>query len=243
MQQQNILKPTEEHFTLSLPDRTIKGTLHLPGIKRPPFVITCHGLFSSMESEKFTAIAKTFTNSGIAAIRFDFSGCGKSSGKIADTTVSKRIEELKSVVGFAKGHPSLGKKFGIIGSSLGGFVSLFFAAEHPVDALSVWATPYDLAEICKNIPAAELKKLNQTFFNDAEKYCLPSILAKIKNLQVIQGKKDLTVPWQHAEKIFAAVNEPKKLLFFEEGDHSISEKHDRDSAIRESLGWILKKIN
>jgi len=125
MQQQNILKPTEEHFTLSLQDRTIKGTLHLPGIKRPPFVITCHGLFSSMESDKFTAIAKTFTNAGMAAFRFDFSGCGKSSGKIADTTVSKRIEELKSVVCFAKTHPSLGKKFGIIGSSLGGFVSLF----------------------------------------------------------------------------------------------------------------------
>ena len=243
MQQQNILNAMEEHFTLSLPDRTIKGTLHLPGIKKPPFVITCHGLFSSMESDKFTSIARSFTNAGVAAIRFDFSGCGKSSGKIADTTVSKRIEELKEIVKFSKAHPSLGKKFGIIGSSLGGFVSLFFAAEHPVDALSVWATPYDLAEICKNIPEAELKKLNQTFFDDAEKYSLPSILAKINNLQVIQGKKDLTVPWQHAEKIFGAVNEPKKLLFFEEGDHSISEKHDRDSAIEESLGWILKKIN
>ncbi len=243
MQQQNILNSGEEHFTLSLPDRTINGALHLPGIKKPPFVITCHGLFSSMESDKFTAIAKTFTNAGIAAIRFDFSGCGKSSGKIADTTVSKRIEELKRVAGFAKAHPSLGKKFGIIGSSLGGFVSLFFAAEHPVDVMSVWATPYDLSEICKNIPESELSMLNQTFFDDAEKYSLPSILSKINKLQILQGKKDLTVPWQHAQKIYAIANKPKNLLFFKEGDHSISEKHDRESAIRVSLDWTLKNIN
>jgi len=242
MQQQNILNAMEEHFSLDLPGRSIKGALNFPDLKNPSFVITCHGLFSSMESEKFTAIAKTFTASGIATIRFDFSGCGRSSGDISDTTVSKRIEELKEVVKFSKNHPGLGEKFGILGSSLGGFVSLFFAAEHPVEALSVWATPYDLVEICKNIPEEELKVLNQTFFDDALTYNLPSVLGKIKNLQVLQGKKDLTIPWQHAEKIYTAVNKPKNLLFFPKGDHSISDKTDRKKAIQESLDWILKNI-
>jgi len=243
MQQQNILNASEERFKLNLPDRIIHGALHLSNRKNPPYVIACHGLFSTMDSDKFTAIADAFTKAGIATIRFDFSGCGKSSGNISDTTISRRIEELSKVVGFSKNHPALGKKFGILGSSLGGFVSLFFAAEHPVEVLSVWATPYDLAETCENIPENDLKILNQSFFDDALKYKLSSILKKINNLQVIHGKKDLTVPWQHAEKIYNMANHPKKLLFFPEGDHSISTKYDREKAVDESLNWILNVIN
>lgn len=196
-----------------------------------------------MESDKFTAIADAFTNAGIATIRFDFSGCGKSSGNISDTTISRRIEELSKVVDFSKNHPALGKRFGILGSSLGGFVALLFAAEHPVQVLSVWATPYDLAETCKNIPEDDLKILNQTFFDDALRYKLSSILKKIKNLQVVQGKKDLTVPWQHAEKIYNDAKNPKELIFFPKGDHSISTKYDREKAVSESLNWILNVIN
>jgi alpha-beta hydrolase superfamily lysophospholipase len=242
MQQQNILDASKEPFKLNLPDRIIYGALHLPGSKNPPCVITCHGLFSTMESDKFTAIADAFTKAGIAIIRFDFSGCGKSSGNISDTTISRRIEELEKVVDFSKNHPALGKKFGILGSSLGGYVSLFFASKNHVDALSVWATPYDLAETCNNIPENDLKILNQSFFDDASKYNLSSILTKIKNLQVIQGKKDLTVPWQHAEKIYNGANHPKKLIFFPEGDHSISETYDREKAVNESLNWILNRL-
>ena len=243
MQQKNILNTDKENFVLALSDRTIQGTLHFPDSKQPPFVITCHGLFSSMASEKFTAIAEKFTESGLAVIRFDFSGCGKSSGHISGTTVSKRFEELKEVVKFSKDHPKLGKKFGILGSSLGGFVSLFFAAETPVEALSVWATPYDLHEICKNIPEQELEILDPAFFEDAEKYTLSGVLKKISGLQIIQGKKDTTVPWQHAERIYSAVNEPKKLLFFPDGDHSISNTHDREKAITTSLAWFLRRIS
>lgn len=228
---------------MNLPNRAIHGVLHLPKRKNPPYVITCHGLFSTMESDKFTAIADAFTNAGIATIRFDFSGCGKSSGNISDTTISRRIEELSKVVDFSKNHPALGKRFGILGSSLGGFVALLFAAEHPVQVLSVWATPYDLAETCKNIPEDDLKILNQTFFDDALRYKLSSILKKIKNLQVVQGKKDLTVPWQHAEKIYNDAKNPKELIFFPKGDHSISTKYDREKAVSESLNWILNVIN
>ena len=74
------------------------------------------------------------------------------------------------------------------------------------------------------------------------KYSLSSILTKIKNLQVVHGKKDLTVPWQHAEKIYNSAKHPKKLLFLPEGDHSISEKYDREKAVNESLNWILNRV-
>jgi len=235
--------PMEETFTLTLPDRIIRGVLHFPENKNPGFVVTCHGLFSSMESEKFIALAKTFTDAGLAAVRFDFSGCGKSTGNISQTTVSKRIAELAAVVRFAENHPALGNRFGILGSSLGGFTALFYAAQHAVNALSVWATPYDLAEICCNIPDQDRNRLDRTFFDDAAAYHLTKILGNISNIQIIQGKKDLIVPWQHAQKIYAAVNEPKELIFFNNADHSVSEQADREKALEKSREWMIRRIS
>lgn len=233
----------EEPFSLTLPGRTIRGVLHLPEAEKPGFVITCHGLFSSMESEKFIALAEAFTRSGLAAVRFDFSGCGKSSGKISQTTVSKRIAELTAVARFARNHPALGNRFGLLGSSLGGYTALFYASQHPVDALSIWATPYDLAEICHNIPEQDLNRLDRDFFEDAATYHLTKILDRISNIQIIQGKKDLIVPWPHAQKIHDQVNEPKELVFFDNADHSVSEQCDRNRALERTLAWMVRKIS
>ena len=232
----------EEPFTLHVEDRKICGVLHLPSRNNPPFVITCHGLFSSKQSDKFVAIAKRFTSEGIAVIRFDFGGCGESSGSISNTTVSGRLRELKKVVLFATNHPKLGKKFGILGSSLGGFISLFYAARNPVSALSVWATPFDLSEVFENAPKSDLSVLKKQFFTDAENYSLSSLLEKTHTVQVIHGKLDETVPWRHAEKIFSIAKDPKKLAIIPGADHSISRSDDRDRAINVSLAWFKGHI-
>jgi alpha-beta hydrolase superfamily lysophospholipase len=232
----------QEPFILSVEDRKICGVFHFPARENPSYVITCHGLFSSKQSEKFTAIADRFTRAGLAVVRFDFGGCGESSGSISDTTVSRRLQELEAVARFAADHPKLGRKFGLMGSSLGGFVALFFASANPVNALSIWATPYDLKEICSNIPEEELAILKKEFFTDAEKYNLSAILDKISTIQIIQGKKDETVPWSHAESIFNGVKDPKELEILPDADHSISRCNDRDRALRISLAWLRRQL-
>ncbi|MCP4715171.1 MAG: alpha/beta hydrolase, partial [Deltaproteobacteria bacterium] len=121
-----------ETFTLKSNNQTISGVLHLPPCEKPPVVVTCHGLFSSKNSDKFTGIAERFSREGLAVIRFDFRGCGESAGSIADTTVSGRLQDLKAVMRFAADHPGLGKQVAILGSSLGGVVALLYGAEYPV---------------------------------------------------------------------------------------------------------------
>ncbi len=232
----------EERFTISCDDRKISGILHLPPLKNPHYVITCHGLFSSMQTEKLTAIADVFSKNNLAVIRFDFGGCGESTGSISDTTVSRRLQELEAVAGFASGNPLLGKKYGLLGSSLGGFVALFFAAKNPVNAISVWATPFNLIEAGKNIPEEDLAVLKKDFFTDAEAYNLPSALTKIHTVQVIQGKQDEIVPWQHAHAIYSRVNSPKQIEVIPNGDHSITGSQDRELAIGTSLAWFKKYI-
>jgi alpha-beta hydrolase superfamily lysophospholipase len=228
-----------EPFRLNVENRSICGLVHLPSAAKPPCVITCHGLFSSKDSDKFTTIADYFAAHGIAVIRFDFGGCGESTGSIADTTVSKRLKELQAIVAFARQHPSLAPELGLLGSSLGGYVSLLYAAQDPaIRALSVWATPYNLLKLRHNIPEDELRQLQEDFFIDAAQYHLEPILSAITTVQIIQGKNDTIVSYTHAEELFSRVNHPKELHILPDGDHSLIGPQDRQTAIENSLRWF-----
>jgi len=232
----------QETFRIACEDRSISGVLHLPATENPPVVITCHGLFSSKESDKYRAIATCFSQAGLAVIRFDFSGCGQSTGKLADTTVSRRLAELRRVAQFARSHPRLSPAIGLLGSSLGGFVALLAAGELAAAPLSVWATPYSLPEICQNIPPADLQILNPAFFEDARRQDLTAVLPGLSRVQVIQGKRDDIVPWRHGQNIFNIVNSPKELQLFPAGDHTFSSAADRRRALKMSLVWFRQYL-
>ena len=228
-----------ESFYLSVEDRSISGILHLPATQKPPCVITAHGLCSSKDSDKFISIAESFTRHGLAVIRFDFGGCGESTGSIADTTVTRRLNELQTVVAFARQHPSLSDRLGLLGSSLGGYVSLLYAArDRAVSALSVWATPFNLLELRHNIPEEDLLRLKQDFFIDAAHYHLEPVLSTLAFVQIIHGYKDTIVPYPHAEELFSRVSQPKELHLIPEGDHSLTCAEDRKMAIEHSLRWF-----
>lgn len=232
----------QEKFHIQLEDRIISGVLHLCETSAPA-VITCHGLFSSMQSDKFLHIAEAFSRAGFAVVRFDFSGCGESTGDIADTTVTRRLQELEAVMRHISGHAKLSGHFGILGSSLGGYVGLLYAARHPVDALSVWATPKELLSLKRNIPPDDVQKLKADFFSDAGRWDLPAEIAGLQCVQVIQGTEDEIVPWQHAELISQAVQEPRELLLLPGADHSISQPQQRQLAITQSLAWFKRHLH
>jgi pimeloyl-ACP methyl ester carboxylesterase len=231
----------QEKFQIQIEDRIIDGVLHLCDTKAPA-VITCHGLFSSKQSDKFLQIAEAFSQEGFAVVRFDFGGCGESTGNIADTTVTRRLQELEAVMDHLSGHAQLSGSYGILGSSLGGYVGLLYAARHPVAALSLWATPCDLFSISKNIPQEDLNKLKPEFFSDARSHNLTAEASGMQSVQVVHGRKDEIVPWSHGELLHQALSEPKALLILQGADHSISQPQQRRQAITHSLAWFKRHL-
>ena len=179
--------------------------------------------------------------SGIAALRFDFSGCGASTGSIADTTVSRRLQELEAVVGFADSHAALGRDCALMGSSLGGFVGLLFAARRPFKALSLWATPYDLAVIKDNIPAQELQRLKPGFFTDAAGYRLDARHTDIP-IQIIHGTHDEIVPVSHADRLCSRDNPLNQCVIIPGADHTISNPEHRKKALGECCAWFQQHL-
>ena len=230
-------------FELTVEDRSIAGALHLPaGRQSTPWAVLCHGLFSSMASEKFMALAELLSLSGIAALRFDYSGCGKSTGTIADTTVTRRLQELGAVVNFADNHTALSQNCALMGSSLGGFVALLFAGGHSCRALSLWATPYDLTTIKDNIPSQDLQRLKPDFFTDAAGYNLGAYQTDTP-MQIIHGTCDEIVPASHADRLYKKNNPRHQCVIIPNADHSISSPQHRKIALDACVKWFKQQLN
>ena len=119
----------EDKHTVTLPGARLALVLHVPeGRRRVPCVVACHGLGASKDSDKYLLLGAELPAAGLALARFDFRGCGESSGDEEDTTIATRVEDLEAVMKFLAFHRRLDGRFGLLGSSLGGYVALHVAA-------------------------------------------------------------------------------------------------------------------
>jgi fermentation-respiration switch protein FrsA (DUF1100 family) len=222
--------------------KKIYGILHLPRNPTPPGVIASHGLFSSKDSEKFVEIGEFFSAQGIAVIRYDHQGCGESEGDLSKTTASSRIKDLEAICDLATNHPLLGNQIGLLGSSMGGFISIFKgAADLRVKALALWATPAHLGakrdgEDTGNPP------LGEEFYRDLEAYDARQAIKNLGNCLILHGEADELVPLAQAKELYQSARAPKHLEVFPGGDHRFTDPQHRRRAIRMSLEWFQQYL-
>lgn len=228
--------------TFSVRGIRVSGILHLPDRKSPPCVIASHGLLSNKDSEKYVELGARLSREGVAVLRFDFLGCGQSEGRLEDSTITGRLEELGSVIDFVRTNVALGDTIGLMGSSLGGYLSLFKAAqEKDVKAIVTWATPYRLSG-----PAPEAEDsppLGERFYDDLKNHDLISILQKVRHCLVIHGDMDELVPLTHASLIYENVGEPKRLEVINGADHRLTNPDHRERAYRFTAAWFNGHLN
>jgi alpha-beta hydrolase superfamily lysophospholipase len=232
-----------ENISFSSHGQAVIGALHLPNMEKPPCVIVSHGLFSNKDSEKYFSLGDRFSRKGISLLRFDFRGCGESEGKISESTVSERLEDLTMAIGFIRSHPRIGPRIGLMGVSLGGYISLIKAVgEKDIRAVVTWATPFTLFGLEEKRGEGEVASLGEEFFQDIKTHDLTPILGKVVNCLVIHGDRDELVPVEHAPMIYEGLNEPKKMEIIEGGDHRLTHHHHREKAIEVSLEWFERYL-
>lgn len=105
----------------------IQKPLLRPG-ERCPMVILCHGFGGNKESKLLTLLADSLQTNGIASIRFDFNGHGKSEGPFQEMTVPNEIEDAKNVFKYVSGLRYV-SDIAIVGHSQGGVVTAMTAGE------------------------------------------------------------------------------------------------------------------
>jgi len=215
----------------------LAGVFHSPCEKTSTCVITCHGLYSSKDSEKYVNIAHRFCE-GFAVLRFDFRGCGESVGRFEDTSITGRMEDLESVLDFVqeRGYGNIG----VMGSSLGGTVAILTAAkDRRVKALVTWATPCYLEELFREEEIKGLEKLRQ----DVSKY---NVVKAVKEIHcpvlIVHGSLDEQVPLSHAEVLYENANEQKDIQIIENADHRLTDPAHRRRAVELTLNWFKKYL-
>lgn len=97
-----------------------------PETDQCPMVILMHGIFSRKDYHPMPMLAKELAKAGIASIRFDFNGHGKSEGRQQDMTVEKEIADAMAIYAYVKELPYV-TEIGLLGHSQGGVIAAMTA--------------------------------------------------------------------------------------------------------------------
>lgn len=96
--------------------------------KKVPLVIICHGFSGNCQRPFMTDLSESIVSQGIATLRFDFNGHGRSDGEFKDMTVLNEIDDLKDVIAWAEKQPWV-KDISLVGHSQGGVVVSMVSGE------------------------------------------------------------------------------------------------------------------
>jgi len=116
---QLVLEPNSDYWEVrqTSPDHPTKTV-----------VIFLHGFMSAQTGEKASYFRDVLVSQGVTYVTFDFRGHGQSSGTLRDLTGTRLLEDCHAVI-----EPccALDGRIVLIGSSMGGWVAAWYAAQHP----------------------------------------------------------------------------------------------------------------
>lgn len=203
------------------------------------------GYSSDMTGTKASALSKWCQRNKYNFVRFDYSGHGQSKGVFEEGGITKWSVEANQI--FRKFQ---NKKNIIIGSSMGGWISLIVAQKNTqvIDGLIGIASAPDFVEREWNRLSLEQQKrikkegkivinwddydedyiLSYKFLEDGMKNMLLQDSIPITcPIRLLHGKLDKVIPSSVSEKIiFQIMSEDKKIILIDDGDHSLSRQQD-----------------
>ena len=91
-------------------------------LTRYPVAVLMHGFMANKRLEPLKSIAAALSRAGIASVRFDFNGHGKSDGKFSEMTVLNELEDARKVYAYVQSLPQT-TGIGLLGHSQGGVVA------------------------------------------------------------------------------------------------------------------------
>jgi pimeloyl-ACP methyl ester carboxylesterase len=204
-----------------------------------------------MDSTKAIALDAEAERRGLGLLRFDYSGHGRSDGRIEQGTISRWLEETLAIMG----AESEGSQI-LVGSSMGGYLALLAArALHEVGetarvkGLILIAPAVDFTEalIWARAPDEARRAIMETgawrrpspysdepdcftreLIEDGRKHLLLGGMIRTRAPTVVlQGMQDEDVPYAHALALMHRLGgDPATLTLIKDGDHRLSRPQD-----------------
>lgn len=218
--------------------------------KEDRIVVIGHGVTGNKDRPALIALAEGLADAGISALRFSFSGNGESEGAFTDSTITKEVADLGSVIDVLSDY-----KVCYVGHSMGGAVGVLRAAtDERIEVLvSLAGMVHTKAFADREFGDVTPDKgfmwdepdcpLSQTYMDDmvgidsvakqASKFGGPWLL--------VHGSEDDIVPIQDSIDILNFANEPTELLELPGVDHVFSDD-GTPIMVEKVVAWINQKL-
>ena len=242
-----------KYFTVESPPtrRRIAFRRRAPAQSGKPGLVWLCGYRSDMDSTKASALDAEAERLGLGLLRFDYSGHGRSDGRLEHGTISQWLAETLAIVRAETQGPQI-----ILGSSMGGYLALLAARAlneagesgrlagliliaPAVDFTEtlIWAqAPEDArrAIMEKGVwrpPSAysdEPDVFTRALIEDGRKHLMFGGMIRTHcPVAVLQGMQDEAVPYAHALSLTERLGgDPATLTLIKDGDHRLSRPQD-----------------
>lgn len=193
-----------------------------------------HGVTGNKDRPWAVALANALEKTGISALRFSFSGNGKSGGKFTDSTISKGVKDLKAIVNAAEeegyhricyiGH-SMGSAIGVLAAAKDERIELLVSLSGMVRTKDFVTREFGDLKPGKDCMWEDPEcPLSQAFVDDLNK--IGDILSKTEKIEVpwliVHGDADDVVPLEEAKTLYSSAYEPKEIVILPGVDHVYS---------------------
>lgn len=217
----------------------LAGILDLPESTPVAFAIFAHCFTCGQDFLPGTRISSGLAQKGIATLRIDFAGVGKSSGEFSDSSFLTNVDDLLLAAEWLRTHhqaPTL-----LVGHSLGGAAVLAAAGQIPevkaVATIGAPAEPEHVQHLFANaIPEIEKTgqaeitlagrpfRIGKKFLDDLNQYQQLEVLGKLRNIEtlIMHSPTDQTVGLENASQIYAALPHPKSFISLSGTDHLLT---------------------
>lgn len=246
-------------FQLTREGISIRAWLYCPdddyrGLR--PVVILCHGIPGSKPDPSdsgYLGLVEEIVSEGYCCTLFNFRGCGESGGNI---DMRGWFDDLSAMVNKIYNTPGIDPSaIHCIGFSAGGAIASKVASfEKHIRSLLLMAAPQNFSDILPDDPQLlrehfkqiglirdddfpqDITRWYEDFLNLTPDRYLPFISPR--NVRIVHGDKDETVPPEHARLLFESACHPKKITILEDAAHQLRKDPRTIGIIRDWLNEI-----
>ncbi len=239
---------------------SLAARLELPADRYPyAYAIFAHVFTGNKNLSATRHISRALTQSGIAVLRFDFTGLGDSEGEFADTNFTSNVEDIMAAAQFLEDNykaPSV-----LVGHSLGGAAVIFAASRlFSVRAVATIGAPSEPEHVSHLIEdslehieqqgkatvniGGRVFTIKKQFLDDLKSKNMFDILRGMrKAMLVLHSPQDRVVEIDNAAKIYQAAYHPKSFISLDGADHMLSGKKDAAYVGSIIASWVSRYVD
>jgi len=208
---------------------------------RGPTIVFLPGYASDMSGTKAVAVEQWARETGRAALRFDYAGCGESDGAFEDQGLADWRDDALAMIDLVAGPVVL------VGSSMGGWIMLLAALARPSQVVGIVGiapapdfTDWGFSDAQKMAMLSDGRieepsdysdqptVTTRTFWQSGEaNRLMHDPIALDMPIRLVQGQRDPDVPWERTVRLAGLIaGEDVQTWLIKDGDHRLSRPQD-----------------